>query len=99
MRRAGRRCGRVDALGRPRTGSARPAADGRNASAQVSARPQHRPAPRGLIVPALPLASVGLALLTGVEAGGSCTTHRPRTWAIDGTRERVLTALVIRLDQ
>ncbi|MFE6038949.1 hypothetical protein [Streptomyces sp. NPDC056452] len=63
----------------PRTGSARPAADGRNASAQVSAGLQHRPAPRGLaglIVPGLALTSVGLALLTGVAAGGSYATHR-----------------------
>lgn len=59
-----------------RIGSARPAADGRNASPQVSARLQHRPAPRGLIVPGLALASVGLALLTGVEAGGPYATHR-----------------------
>lgn len=74
MRRVGRRCGRVDALGCVRPGSAWPAADGRNASAQVSARLQHRPAPRGLVVPGLALASV--ALLTGVEADGSYATHR-----------------------
>lgn len=47
----------------PRPVSAWPAADGRNASAQVSARLQHRPSPRGMIVPGLALASVGLALL------------------------------------
>ncbi|MEU7037182.1 hypothetical protein ABZ958_26335 [Streptomyces sp. NPDC046237] len=66
----------MDALGCPRPRSAWPAADGRNASAQVSARLQHRPARRGLIVPGLALASVGLTPLTGVEADGSFDTHR-----------------------